>query len=555
MTTHRRWLVNAMVLVASIGFVTDFGSLRVVEATSERPSNMDDFYDPAATVNGCGSQGAEGIDVPDSFFGLVSFTEACDRHDRCYGTEGMTREACDDQMLEDTLEACGLIPGCARMAAAYYIGVRVGGREPYEEGQRAARGRNFSRDRRGERNWARAHGDPHVRSLDGRSISFQAAGVFEVARADDEVLVQSRTFPSSDHVSVLTGVAMLVGDRVVSVQIDRDEATVGVYLDGEPVADRVTVLDGGVVTIDVEPETTGSVSIWRPDGIQIDVTTFGRSLDFAFAVPERHPSEFTGLLVDGGGEGATVARVEGSDDWETTSDFDSSIRVSAADSWFTDDHDFDYHAPELERLPLPLPALPSDLVAEATARCLEAGVSSDDLNACVYDVVVGGDAGWAGRSAFGATRVSELSGRVDESVASPVELVVAVGDGDVDAVRRLLADGADPNEPGSPDPSLEGISELLPLAVAVGNGDAPMVEVLLEAGADPNAGVPPGGTTAEFTGSGMTPLDGAALSDDVEIVRLLVAAGARADRGFFAGDGRDLAEIMLSPTVFDLLFG
>jgi len=524
------------------------------DASASRPSNMEDFYDPEASVNGCGSQGAEGIDVPDSYLGVVSFTEACNRHDQCYGTEGMTRETCDAQMLEDTLEACGLVPGCSRMAVAYYLGVRVGGKEPYEEGQRAARGRNFSRNRRGARTWAKAHGDPHIRAFDDRTISFQAAGVFRFLRMDGDDLVQARTFPGSDHMSVLTGVAMSVGEQVVAVQIDRDSSEVGVYVDGDRIDERVSVLAGGVVTVDVEPDTTGSVSVWRPDGIQLDVTTFGRSLDFALALPEKHPSSFEGLLFDGGGEGATVAQVDRFDDWKTTREFDASIRLSAEDSWFVVDHDFDYHAADITRYPLPLPELSPDLLAMATAECTAAGVAPEDLGSCIHDVIVGGDIGWAVRSALGAARIRELSGVEPLDVPGPIELVAAVSDGDAEKVRNLLEAGADPNTPAASDPALEGIVEILPLAVAVGNGDATLVELLLEAGADPNAGVPTGGTSAEFTGTGMLPLDAAALAGDLEIMRLLIGAGARADRGLFAGDdGRDLAQVMLSPEAAALL--
>lgn len=514
--------------------------------------SVSDFYDPDATANGCGSQGADGIDVPDSFLGIVSFTDACDEHDACYGTEGMSRSACDEEMLRDTLEACGLVPGCASMAVAYYLGVRAGGGQPYADGQVDARSRNFSRARRGARQYSRASGDPHVQTIDGTRISFQAAGVFRVAEVDGEPLVQIRTYPASDHMSVITGVAMHTGTSVVTVQLDRATLETSVLVDGAEVTQRNTVLTDAVVTIGGLPGTTGTVSIWRPDGLQVEVTGFGRSLDMSLAVPERHPGRMTGLLVDGGGEGATQPATEGIDERTTTASYHESIRVPKAQSWFSGEGAFDYHDPELTKYPLPLPPLPADSVSAAIALCRDAGVGQSDLSACVYDVIVGGDAAWAARSALSATRARLLIGGSGDvvDVPTPGDLVTAVANGEIQAARALLDAGADPNLPGATDPSLEGVVELLALSVAVGRGDPAMVALLLEAGADANGGIAPGNL------ANTTPLDDAALAGQLEIMRLLLDAGASTDRGLFAGDtGRSLVSTLLSPEAAALLQG
>ena len=56
------------------------------------------------TLNGCGSKDSEW--VPDSFFGVVSFTEACNNHDICYGTCGASKSDCDRGLGRDMANAC-----------------------------------------------------------------------------------------------------------------------------------------------------------------------------------------------------------------------------------------------------------------------------------------------------------------------------------------------------------------------------------------------------------------------------------------------------------------
>lgn len=44
--------------------------------------------------------------VPDCPFEVVCFGDACNTHDRCYGTCGSSQSACDNQFLEDLLASC-----------------------------------------------------------------------------------------------------------------------------------------------------------------------------------------------------------------------------------------------------------------------------------------------------------------------------------------------------------------------------------------------------------------------------------------------------------------
>lgn len=82
----------------------------------DAPTNFWEYYScnlnspPPLEVNGCGTAG--GIPVPDfliapgaqaaaaAAFGGI-FTEACNSHDRCYGTAGSTKSSCDNNLYND----------------------------------------------------------------------------------------------------------------------------------------------------------------------------------------------------------------------------------------------------------------------------------------------------------------------------------------------------------------------------------------------------------------------------------------------------------------------
>ncbi len=146
-------------------------------------------------------------------------------------------------------------------------------------------------------------------------------------------------------------------------------------------------------------------------------------------------------------------------------------------------------------------------------------------------------------------------------------LALAVHSGDLEEVRRLLADGADPNEQSvlwyaagygyhemvsallksGADVNAPFQSGATPLMIAAGAGEIHSVRVLLEAGADVNArdsGISadawiiysdlgdnsvPRSFKYEWPGSKLTALMIAANEGELEIVRLIVEAGANLD--------------------------
>jgi ankyrin repeat protein len=155
--------------------------------------------------------------------------------------------------------------------------------------------------------------------------------------------------------------------------------------------------------------------------------------------------------------------------------------------------------------------------------------------------------------------------QADEDLARRQRLMAAVTRGDVDAVRALLAGGAEVDERS---PVLNGFNDLhTPLLVAARDGHTEIVRLLIAAGADVNATEPTFGAVPlhkavynghaditrvlvetpgvdiDFQGAtnGYTPLHDAMWHGFEECGRVLLAAGARTD--LLGHDGRTALEI------------
>ena len=93
--------------------------------------------------NGCGSVGTAW--VPDSFLGIVSFTDCCNDHDNnCYGKCGNSKTACDTTLGTCMAGKCGSISYmpylyslCLAQAALYPAVLTPGGWSAYESAQDA----------------------------------------------------------------------------------------------------------------------------------------------------------------------------------------------------------------------------------------------------------------------------------------------------------------------------------------------------------------------------------------------------------------------------------
>jgi len=87
-------------------------------------------------VNGCGP-------ADEWYSHLIPnlwFKDACDHHDKCYGTPGATKDQCDSTMLQESLAACssagwGRQGLCRTMAGKYHSAVTTGGQNAFNIAQ------------------------------------------------------------------------------------------------------------------------------------------------------------------------------------------------------------------------------------------------------------------------------------------------------------------------------------------------------------------------------------------------------------------------------------
>ncbi len=568
MKTRRPISVVLALVVLATGLITAVpaGAQSTWAPTSWYPDHV---VDDRAPVNGCGSQGDDGIDVPDVWFG-VSFTEACNWHDKCYGTKGLTQGYCDQGMWFKTMSACAGNPNCISMANVYYLGVAIAGGKPYREGQQEACEREPRRD-------GRVYGDPHIRTLDGVSYAFQAAGEFSIMRdAEGADLIQGRFHPEGDQFTVVSGVAVRLGEREVVVQFAPDGA-VQIYVDDELITRDMAAFDEGMVEANVGVVGTRQVvGIRGWDGLQVEAVIFpGSRMDLSVHVPQDMWGRVSGLMgnadgdaendiVDGNGR---VLPVTSSERYVYADDFKEEYRITVDESMFVAvDGGFDYHADRLRDYPLEVVTLDSFSDAEidqARNLCGRTGLEDEQLESCIWDVLVSGDESYAEQSARSASRARDIAhphgdGSRDHLHGDDAELILvprpplveAAERGDLAEVRRLLDGGADPDVGRESDGLTPLISALIlqhpaivelllarganpnafeerhmaPLQFAIIAGQRDMVTALLEAGANPNTGSDQGA-------GGMSPLSAAAAVGDLDLAELLLDHGADIDGG------------------------
>lgn len=126
---------------------------------------------------------------------------------------------------------------------------------------------------------------------------------------------------------------------------------------------------------------------------------------------------------------------------------------------------------------------------------------------------------------FGSQPSSSFQGFTTPPDAIKHPLVEAAFRGQTERVRELLADGADI--------TVRDWREYNALHWAAMGGSAEIVQLLLDHGADIHA------TTGKSDRDGLTALSMAAASDEKEVVRILVAAGAIIGPGGLSPYGMD----------------
>lgn len=256
----------------------------------------------------------------------------------------------------------------------------------------------------------RTYGDPHLKSFDGASYSFQTVGEFVLVNSNNgQMEVQVRQEPQRDDFSLNTAVAMRVGgDRVGIYANQRDiNSSSPVMVNGFPVqmSGRTYYLPhGGTI------RTSGRdyIVTW-PSGekVSVDLRNSG-GMSFMNIAVQVYPcasNNMTGLLGNANGThqddfnigGRGISPMFGgemSDRMEKerlaflAKDFANNFRIQPMTSLF--DYGFgqntmsftDYTYP---RVHLTLNDLSRDQRTNARNACARAGLTGAELDACIYD--------------------------------------------------------------------------------------------------------------------------------------------------------------------------
>jgi hypothetical protein len=258
----------------------------------------------------------------------------------------------------------------------------------------------------------RTYGDPHLKSFDGASYSFQTVGEFVLTSANNgQFEVQVRQEPQRDDFSLNTGVAMKVGgDRLGIYARDNNDAfNSSVMLNGMPleIGSRTYYLPHGGT---IRNSGRNYLVTW-PSGetVSVDMSRTGGMpfMNLAVQVYPCASTNYSGLMGNANGDrrddfdtdrtnsrGSVFASGSMSDNFEKerlaflAKDFANAHRISSQRSLF--DYSIgqntvtftDYSYPRVHRT---LNDIPSKRRTDARNICAASGLTGNDLDACIYD--------------------------------------------------------------------------------------------------------------------------------------------------------------------------
>lgn len=250
-------------------------------------------------------------------------------------------------------------------------------------------------------------GKPHLRTFDGSSYAFHAAGEFYLSKATAGAPygIQARMEPAGDlsclddveaceQITVISAVAMQIGD--VNVGLYRDEQP-HLVIDGEPV-DRVSDADlsGLPDGAQIHQSSGGSYRFDWPGGEALEAVVREHYLDVHGILPVERFGQIAGLWGNFTNLSSDDFRTRDGDIVEKPFTFDElydefadSWRIDADESYFVyDDGEdtTDFTIPELPEEEVSIEDLPDDLRMDAEAAC-SAVTGHPDQNWCIFDVV------------------------------------------------------------------------------------------------------------------------------------------------------------------------
>jgi hypothetical protein len=267
----------------------------------------------------------------------------------------------------------------------------------------------------------RTYGDPHLKSFDGATYSFQTVGEFTLARSGSgNVNVQVRQRPQSDDFSLNTAVAMNVGgDRVCFYANEKPDGntTTPLRINGEPVyieGSNYYLEHGGTIS----PSGRNNYTITWPTGekVKLDGSQSG-GMGFYNIAMEVYPctDSYDGILGNANGRTSDDFDVRNnmggisSSNWNMgvfgstnqrdqvlekeylaflAKDFARQYRITQNESLFDygfNQSTFAFTDESFPRVHRTLGDMNQDDYRRAQRECERRGFSGSDLSACIYD--------------------------------------------------------------------------------------------------------------------------------------------------------------------------
>ncbi|HBB30659.1 MAG TPA: hypothetical protein DDZ80_30475 [Cyanobacteria bacterium UBA8803] len=302
-------------------------------------------------------------------------------------------------------------------------------------------------------------GDPHLVTFDGIKYDHHAVGEFILAKSTDgnfEIQVREASVPSSSQVALNTAAAMKVGNTRVAFYVKDfpdSDTTNPLRVDGKP-----TVIQGGSLSLPgggtITQVNQGSYIVEWTTGerVGVKVDNFGSSalLDINPALPQTRQGQIIGLLGNFNGNPdddlksrdgkvlppqSTINQVsqitQNLTNWvpiplnQVESLFLEQLHKQFGDSWRISQQEslFDY-APGKNTESFTNRAFPNGFqvlrmllpaqVQAAEAACRQAGVPSERLEGCLFDVGVTGNADFAKVAANALTNI--VKDRVQQEI-------------------------------------------------------------------------------------------------------------------------------------------
>ncbi|MGI0493209.1 VWD domain-containing protein [Alkalinema pantanalense CENA528] len=290
----------------------------------------------------------------------------------------------------------------------------------------------------GDLNQGRSYGDPHIKTFDGKTYSFQTVGEFLLAKAQNNPFeIQARHTPVNPSLSLNSAVAMRIcGDRLsfYTQNFPDGDSSHGVWVNGKPITvgeTPITLPTGGAIALKdnlyvINSPTGEKVTLAKST---VQQQTF---FNIAVFIPNSQRNQMIGLLGNFNGNPKDDMTIRGKGVLPEQSsygnlsqalsfvgvstgpvslsaaeqlyfkqmynEFGNSWRVSATESLF--DYPQGMTTAKFTDLKFPneyltLNMLGRQRIEAAQQTCQKEGVTADMMEGCIFDVGFSGFSGFA----------------------------------------------------------------------------------------------------------------------------------------------------------------